>query len=105
MNRDKIRRLVLQAVADNQEAANDDAVLLAMVWHMQGWDDTRGLYENLKKVSRPESITRRRRELIAEGLIHANERAKARREEAFVNELEMHGTAPGIYTSTVNDTR
>ena len=88
----KVEILVLSAYSRDARVANDDKVLLASVWHLQGWDDTRSLYENLKRVSPAESVTRARRKLIQSGQIKASEEATKRREEQFREHLDEYGS-------------
>lgn len=80
------QRLVYEAIQDSPEAANDDALLLHEVWLREGWDNSRGLYVNLCCVSRPETLSRRRRELFNLGLIEYSPKAMKSRETAFKNE-------------------
>lgn len=85
----KMQRNVLAIIREFPNAANDEAALLDLYWHKYcGWDDTKSLYWNLSKSTRPESITRRRRELFNKGLITYSEEAELRREEAYQNETE-----------------
>lgn len=62
--RDTIRNLVRA----NPELANDDKRLIASIWYLEGWRDEK-LYENLKRVSSPETIRRTRAKLVEEGII------------------------------------
>lgn len=85
----KMQQNVLSVIRENPWAANDEAALLDLYWHkFCDWDDTKSLYWNLSRSTRPESITRRRRELFNLGLIEYSEEAEKRREEANVNERE-----------------
>lgn len=95
MNITKKQRQVLKAIQTNPEAANDDALLLAEVWAMEltdkGFDMTaERLHNMLKRVSRPETITRRRRELFNAGYIDYDKSASNRRMTAFRSELDVH---------------
>ena len=85
-----MQRLVLRACRANPEAVNDDAVLQATVWQMEGWSDQRSLLENLRMVPRAETLSRRRRELIEVGILTASDEATEKRQEAFNNEREAH---------------
>lgn len=85
----KMQQNVLSVIRENPWAANDEAALLDLYWHkFCDWDDTKSLYWNLSRSTRPESITRRRRELFNLGLIEYSEEAEKRREEAMINEKE-----------------
>lgn len=87
----KKQQLVLGVIQRNPRAANDDAVLLERYWiEVDGWGDTKSLYWNLSKSTRPETITRRRRELYNMGLIHYSDGSNRRRTDAFKNELDCH---------------
>ena len=87
-----MQRLVLKACRAQPEAIDDDAVLQATVWLMEGWSDQRSLLENLRALPRAESLSRRRRELVGLGILEPSDEANAKRHEAFVNELERHSS-------------
>ena len=85
----KKQRNVYQVIQRNPSAANDDAILLERYWvEVDGWDESKSLYWNLSRVTRPETITRRRRELYNMGLITYSEAADKSREEAYINEKQ-----------------
>ena len=84
----KLIDLVVKICNEYPEAANDDCVLLEQVWYAQGWSENRSLLENLRKVSRPESVSRRRREAHIKGLIEYSEEVDAERYEAYQNEKQ-----------------
>ena len=91
MDLTKMQRNVLHIIQKYPEAANDDSVLLERYWiEIDGWDEDKSLYFNLRKCSNPGSITRRRRELYNRKLITYTKEAEEMREEAFKNELEAH---------------
>lgn len=90
MNLSKKQQLVLDAINRCPESANDDALLLEQVWLADGWDNNKSLYDNLCRVTRPETISRRRRELFNMGLIKYSETSLDERTTAFKNELEIH---------------
>lgn len=84
-----IQRNVYEIVSKYPSAANDDAMLLDIYWHtFDDYRDDKSLYWNLQRVTQPETITRRRRELHNMGLIRYSEQADTRRAEAFRNEKE-----------------
>lgn len=87
MNKQKLLDQVVTICRNYPEAANNDAILLEQVWLAQGWDNNRSLHDNLSRVSRPESISRRRREAHVKGLITYSETAMKDRTEAFNNEV------------------
>jgi hypothetical protein len=86
----KLQRLVLDVIRENPGCQNDDARLIAAVWRKQGWTDGVCLEDNIAYVTRPESITRRRRELHEMGLITYSKDADESRRDAFVKEVEVH---------------
>jgi hypothetical protein len=86
----KLQRLVLSVIRDNPGVENDDAALIAAVWRKQGWSDHNSLEVNIARVSRAESLTRRRRELHEMGLITYSNEADTARREAFINERDAH---------------
>lgn len=100
------QKLVFDAIKENPEAANDDALLLSIVWLKEGWifwlkegwyegsDLHSILYDNLKHVSRPETLSRRRRELFNLGLITYSPKALKTRETAFKNEKDKASPIP-----------
>lgn len=93
MNITAKQQLVLDAINRCPEAANDDALLLEQVWREDGWLDNRSLYDNLCRVTRPETISRRRRELFNMGLIKYSQSADNERMEAFKSERDNASTA------------
>lgn len=89
MNLNRIQKNVLSIIQENPSAANDDSVLIASYWRKYSdWRDDRTLEENIARATRPETITRRRRELHNLELIQYSDEADTRREEAFVNEKQ-----------------
>jgi hypothetical protein len=84
----KKQLLVYRVIKQNPGVQNNDADLIAAVWRYEGWRDERGLEQNIMAVTRPETITRRRRELHLMGLIEYSDEADKTREEAFKNERE-----------------
>lgn len=99
-----IRKAVYEVIQRNPQAANDDAVLLERYWiEVDGWDENKSLYWNLSKVTRPETITRRRRELHNMGLINYSDQANDFREEAFINERDNASTFVPQAVSWLND--
>lgn len=88
MNISAKQQLVLDAINRCPEAANDDALLLEQVWREEGWLDNRSLYDNLCRVTRPETISRRRRELYNMGLIKYSADADKERYDAFKSERD-----------------
>lgn len=78
-------RNVLQVIRRNPDAANDDMVLYEAYWReVDGWKPG----DSMRFNTRPETISRRRRELYNLGLIEYREKANKAREEAYKNERE-----------------
>lgn len=93
MNITAKQQLVLDAIHENPNAANDEALLLHLVWEKEGWDYDMSLYANLSHVTRPETVSRRRRELYNLGLITYSSDALNERTQAFKSELDNHSQA------------
>lgn len=79
-----MRNKILKCVSQNPKAANDDKYLISLIWSEEGWDDMRGLYENLKNVSSSETIRRTRQKLVEEGLIKPSEKVTQIRHQECV---------------------
>lgn len=100
MNITKKQKLVLAAIEKNPAAVEDDALLIATVWKMEGFSPNRDLYDNLRRLTRAETITRRRRELYNMGLIEYSAEAQMKRMNAFKNERDMHSDyTPAVHVS------
>lgn len=75
------RDRILEIYKKNPQMADDDKLLIATIWWLEGWKDP-GLYQHLKSVSSPETIRRTRAKLVEEGLIESSESVnKARKSE------------------------
>lgn len=86
----KIDKAILAIYSRYPQAVNDDAVLLDAVWRLLGWDESQSLLYNLKRLPRPESITRARRKLHEHGKIVYSKQALERRTEAFKAARDEH---------------
>ena len=76
---------------EDKNVVNDDANLIASYWRkFDGWSDNRSLEENIKYATRPDTITRRRRELHQMELIQYSDGADTTRKEAYINEVDIH---------------
>lgn len=85
----KKQQNVLKIISKYPAAANDEALLLERYWiEIDGWDEDKSLYWNLRRATRPETISRRRRELYNMQLITYDESTIKTREEAFINERQ-----------------
>ena len=92
-NLSKKQRLVYEVIKANQGVQNNDADLIAAVWRYEGWNEYKSLEYNLSRMTRPETITRRRRELFNMGLIEYSETSLKDRSEAFDNERNNNNHA------------
>jgi hypothetical protein len=85
------QKLVYEVIQRTPEAANSEALLLERYWvEVDNWDETKSLYWNLQRVTRPATIERRRRELFNLGLIEYSPEALKSRTEAFKKEVSKH---------------
>lgn len=75
INSNEMRKKVLGAVAKEPRAADDDRLLMAIIWAQEGWRNGDPIYTNLRKVSNPESIRRTRQKLVQDGVIKPSQRA------------------------------
>ena len=91
MAKPQLDRLILQLYAERPTIVDDDAKLVAAVWHNLGWDYTATLYENLKRMPQADSITRSRRKLHEKGLIKYSDHAEARRYNKYIEVTSEHG--------------
>jgi hypothetical protein len=80
----KIERLILSIYKQRPEAVNDDALLIAIIWSHLGWDKEKSLYENIKNMPRPTSITRSRRTLHERGEIKYSPAIEDRRFKEYM---------------------
>lgn len=78
-----MRRKVLKCVAAYPKAAEDDKLLISLIWMSEGWATGLPLYDNLKRVSSPETIRRTRQKLQQEGRIKPSEKALDKRYEDY----------------------
>lgn len=78
INNKPTREIILEVIAADPRAADDDALLIAKVWYMKGWKDP-NLYKLIKSVPNPETIRRTRAKLVEEGKITPSAKAQAAR--------------------------
>ena len=81
VNTKKMRDRIIDLVKKDQRFANDDKLLIATIWWQEGWKD-KNLYENIKKVSSPETIRRTRAKLVEEGVIVPDKKIEEARKDA-----------------------
>ena len=79
INSDEMRRKVINICKARPDAANDDLLLVALAWYMEGWDDPQ-LYEKLKAHSSAATLLRTRRKLVEEGIIKVDPAVRAARQ-------------------------
>ena len=73
INTKDMRHKILATIKRVPNAANDDKLLIALIWSDEGWNKEIGIYSNLSRVSSPETIRRTRQKLVEEGLIRPSE--------------------------------
>lgn len=83
INSENIRAKIRRAYFKDKRVADDDALLLAIVWDMSGWERNAPLLTNLRKMPSPETIRRTRQKLVAEGLITPSASATNRRYKSW----------------------
>lgn len=81
--RKNIRLTVQRLCWANPKLADDDKLLIAKVWEMEGWDNEKSIYENLLRLPSAESIRRVRQKLVEEGVVKPSVEATERRYKAF----------------------
>ncbi len=91
MNHQKKLQLVISVIKEYPEAANDDVLLIQKVWEREGLYIP---YDQLRKVTHSETITRRRRQAFNLGLIEYSPKAMKSREQAFKNERDNASPIP-----------
>ena len=83
VNTADMRHKILRAVHREPHAADDDKLLISLIWENEGWDYMLSVYENLRHVSSPETIRRTRQKLVEEGKIVPMEETTERRYQEF----------------------
>ena len=78
-----MRHKILRAIADVPEAANDDKLLISLIWKVEGWNYSKSIFWNLTHVSSPETIRRTRQKLVEEGEIKPSEATTEARYQEF----------------------
>lgn len=82
INNKPMRDLIQMLCKSRPDLADDDKKLIAHIWYLEGWQDPE-LYENLRKVSSPETIRRTRARLVEEGLIKPSKQAQEARYKEY----------------------
>lgn len=83
INTQDMKHKILRAVYREPMAADDDRLLIALIWESEGWDYMLSVYENLTRVSSPETIRRTRQRLVEEGQIKPSEATTEARYKDF----------------------
>ncbi len=83
VNTSDMRHKILGAVRREPKCADDDKLLISKIWEVEGWDYMLSVYENLRRVSSPETIRRTRQKLVEEGKIKPSEEATESRYQEF----------------------
>lgn len=73
VNTQDMRHKILNIINEIPSAADNDKLLIALIWQKEGWDKGLNIYSNLRNVSSPETIRRTRQKLVEEGLIKPSE--------------------------------
>lgn len=100
MPKQHIDKMILALYKERPTIVDDDAKLVAAIWHNLGWDYTATLYENLKVMPQADTITRARRKLHERGEIRYSEAADARRFKKFTEVRDEHGAHLGNFIVT-----
>lgn len=79
VNTKDMRSKVLKWVAYYPKAAEDDKLLISLIWMDEGWATGLPLLDNLRRVSSAETIRRTRQKLQQEGLIRPSEKTTEKR--------------------------
>lgn len=83
VNTNYMRNMIIRLCKENPKLANDDVALIAKIWITEGWYNELTLLQNLRRVSKPETIRRTRQKLQQEGLISATEKTLDSRYEDY----------------------
>lgn len=83
INSNDMRHKILNMIAREPKCADDDKLLIALIWEIEGWDYMLSIYQNLCRVSSPETIRRTRQKLVAEGKIKPSEKVIEERYQNF----------------------
>lgn len=83
LNTKDMRHKILSAINDEPKCADDDKLLIAKIWQKEGWDYMLNIYDNLKRVSSPETIRRTRQKLVQDGEIKPSKETTEARYQEF----------------------
>lgn len=103
---DRHHDMIYNVYLKNKELVNDDADMFAAICEPL-WDNSLSLRDNLRRLPRSETLTRRRRELHEAGLITYSPKAMKTRTEAFKKERDkaspMSPQAKRVYYDEVQE--
>ena len=85
LNSEGMRGLILDAYYSNPRVADDDNLLLSIVWKDCGWKNDAKLIDNLRNMPSPETVRRTRQKLVQEGLMTPSLSTRERRYKSFKN--------------------
>lgn len=80
INSVEMRQTIINVCNIRPEAANDDMLLVAMIWYVEGWRDP-FLYQKLRGHTNMTTILRTRRKLAEEGKIKVGPAVRALRQK------------------------
>lgn len=80
INSVEMRQTIINVCNIRPEAANDDMLLVAMIWYVEGWRDP-FLYQKLRGHTNMTTILRTRRKLAEEGKIKVDPAVRALRQK------------------------
>ena len=86
-----LRNEIYNIYQQKPEVANDDKLLISVIWKRHGWDYSLGIYENLKRVPSAETIRRTRQKLVQEGIMKTSDKAIEKRYKAYRNYYNEFG--------------
>jgi len=89
----KVEDLILEAYATDPKVVDEDWYLMGAVWKLDGWDENKGLFQNLKSSISAESITRARRKLHEDGRIKYSKDAEDRRYEEYKKKTDEYSNS------------
>jgi hypothetical protein len=92
---DKTHRKILLICEDYPEAVNDRPLLLAKFYE-NDWDNSKSLYDNFSRLTRPETVVRRFRDLREWGYVKQSEKADKANYDAMKSERERHSQNPTL---------
>ena len=88
---------ILRLYKLDKTVVEDDKRLIANIWHIYGWDQSKDLLTNLKNVPNPETIRRTRQKLHQDGEIEYSKGVEERRYEASKEVTDEMSTTKRVY--------